>query len=189
MIVCRYLVVKEVTTHGIRKRWFRVPAGIPLIGLVLLGLGVTARRLGAGRAKRRTTSHPVSPVDTEAGGSGQKSQRRYVPKARAPPVPTGTARSVAYGPADDAVVVVAPRSASLAGLSRERPPLAGGRVTRNAASEHMPPPEAPTAGHMFKEVTSASKRVSTSASVLPKSGWSGRRESRSGLSRSMTHSS
>ena len=59
----------------------------------------------------------------------------------------------------------------------------------DTAGEHIPPPEAPTAGYRLKEVTSAPKRVSTSASVLPKSGWSGRRESRSGLSRSMTHSS
>src|SRR6516225_5910164 len=101
--------------------------GIPLNALVLLGLGVTARRLGAGRAKRRTTSHPVSPVNTEAGGSGQKSsgdmrakrvRRRYWMARRVP--------TALRGRRDDAVVVVAPRSASLAGLSRVRhPPLAG----------------------------------------------------------------
>jgi len=36
---------------------------------------------------------------------------------------------------------------------------------------HILPPEAPAAVNRLKEVTSASKRVLTSASVLPKSGW------------------
>jgi len=38
------------------------------------------------------------------------------------------------------------------------------------ASSRMPPPEAPAAEMRLKEVTSAPKHVSTSASVLPKSG-------------------
>src|SRR6516225_3334939 len=97
---------------------------------MLLGLGVTARRLGAGRAKRRTTSHPVSPVDTEAGGSGQKFQRRYVPKAGTPLVPLARRVPWPTGQRDGAVVVVAPRSASLAGLSRvRRRPSRGGSGT------------------------------------------------------------
>ena len=41
----------------------------------------------------------------------------------------------------------------------------------DTAGEHIPPPEAPAAGYMLKEVTSAPKRVSTIASVPPKSGW------------------
>src|ERR1700751_820173 len=69
------------------------PAGIPLRVPVLLGLVVIARRLGAGRAKRRTTSHPVGPVTTEAGGFGQKSQRRHARNARTLLVLVGTAHS------------------------------------------------------------------------------------------------
>jgi predicted RNA polymerase sigma factor len=53
-------------------------AGIPLTGTVLLGLDADQLgTAGAGRAKRRTTSHPVGPV--RAGGSGQASRRARVP--------------------------------------------------------------------------------------------------------------
>ncbi len=120
-----------------------VPAGIPLRVPVLLGL-VVARCLGAGRAKRRTTSHPVGPVHTEAGGSGQKSQRRHVRTARGSPVPTGTAHSRE----GTAPLLWLPREAHrsrgflVCGIR-----LRGGRGTGNTEGEHIPPPEAPTAGY------------------------------------------
>jgi len=71
---------------------------------------------------------------------------------------------------DGAVVVVAPLSASLAGFSR-----VGGSVLRltegiPGLGRQQPLPEAPAAEMRLKEVTSAPKHVSTSASVLPKSG-------------------
>jgi hypothetical protein len=92
---------------------------------------------------------------------------------------------------DGAVVVVAPRSVLLAGFfSCAASVLRDGRGEE--APEHggnKPPPEAPAAEVRLKEVTSAPKHVSTSASVLLKSGSSDRRESRSGSSRSTMHSS
>jgi ABC-type dipeptide/oligopeptide/nickel transport system ATPase component len=115
------------------------------------GRGNTARRQnavsvvatawcsGTGRAKRRTTSHPVGPVHTEAGGYG--SAHPWL------------ARSHGSAP----LLWFAPRCASLAGLCC---PRAG----------TMPLPDGPAAEDEAQEVTSASKRVSTSASVPPKSG-------------------
>jgi len=78
---------KDVMAWVGLRTWAReadsVSAGIPLTGPVLLGL--VADQLGtpgAGRAKRRTTSHPVGPVHTEAGGSGQTSRRAVRATAR-----------------------------------------------------------------------------------------------------------
>jgi len=72
---------------------------------------------------------------------------------------------------DGAVVVVAPLSASLAGFSRAGGSSSGLTEATPRAWSATPPPETPTAEMRLKEVTSAPKRVSTSASVLPKSGW------------------
>jgi hypothetical protein len=110
-------------SEGLRAVLTPVLGHMPMWGVLLALIGGTAvfSYLGTRTFTNRVlNSHPVGLVPTEAGGSGQKSQRRYVRNARAPRGLAGTAHSRKGILRGGAVVVVAPRSASFAGLSRVR---------------------------------------------------------------------
>src|SRR5215471_1862545 len=122
--------------------------------------------------KRRTTSHLAS---LAAGGSGRNPWSRGTLEVTSG---DGLAERRARHPSwrASAVVVVAPR--------RTAP---GGAFPSGVVAAKQPP-ERPAATDEPVEVTSAPKRVSTSASALRRSGWSVRRASRSGSSPSTRRS-
>jgi translation initiation factor IF-3 len=68
-------------------------AGISFRGPVLLPLGITARCSGAGRAKRRTTSHPVGPANYRGRRVWPEVPAAKCARAQVPPGSAGTAHS------------------------------------------------------------------------------------------------
>jgi hypothetical protein len=160
--------------------------GIPHGGSLLLGL-VANSPAACCRARKAEDHLPPSRPGTYHGRRVWLVSRHAV-RAPARTAPAMLARRNPVKSRGGVVVVVAPRSACSRGFSRQRSPL--GRRLKNSRAQTAHIAAGRTGGgDEAQEVTSAPKHVSTSASALLKSGWSDRRASRSGLSRSTTHSS